>query len=319
MNKTIFYFLLIIFCNQNIYANAVDLLSKDLNTKIFTLQTEKKMYHYFWLQNTSRLNDHAFRENLVIERSYYAANAFWDLNNHDTTLTNAGPGLYLAIDPFSSSPEASFYSKGNFGDTMMELTFSGDTKYLSLIKPIVLSDETIQSLIEEKVLTKVQMKELFSNNHITQETFHEMVRPQYLNFRMLIQNILKNNQVVLLEYIWQSALQFFCNNHYIGSSMVYIGDDYNDPQIVQKILLSWPNINSRSNLTPEELEAYNRNLALKKTLGKLKDYESTFDSTGSSWIKNRALKKSINLMNEKYPDKNELLEIQKHLFKCVDN
>lgn len=117
-----------------------DLLARDLSKAIIALPRETRMYHYFWLQDDGFRSDKSYskasnRYGVVRDRAAGASWQFWDLNNHNTYLSNAGLGLYLAVDPFASSPGAA--ADSDFGTSMLEMTFRPGTKYFSSSSAVV--------------------------------------------------------------------------------------------------------------------------------------------------------------------------------------
>jgi hypothetical protein len=222
-------------------------------------------------------------------------------------MANAGLGLYLATDPFISSPSAEVYSGANFGDTMIELTFSKETRYLSVKKAISLKDDTIAALVAEKILKLSQIKKILHGNLLSQDTLKYMAEPQYYYFRTLVEKLVTSNNIVLIEYEWLTSLEMFCDNKNMTSAMVYIGSAVPDINLISSIMIYWPGKIKRMNLSDDENIAYLRNAKFIKLLSKLKPLE-----------RKSKQKKAISYIKDFYENQIELEDIRLKHFKCLN-
>jgi hypothetical protein len=304
--KSIFIILIVCFLPKAYTAiTALELVERDVLPSVLKLKNDTTFYSYL---NANR-NILLLEENRKIFSNTYIlsrGSQFWNLYNHRTEMSNAGPGLYLAIDPFISSPTAWKYSGANFGETMLELTFAKDTKYLSLKKPITLKDDTLQALRFDNILDPMQLRSLIHHNQISQDTLRYMVEPEFVHFRLLMQHILLNNNISLIEYEWVSSLEFLCDGKQLTSAMVFIGEDFHLANLINTNLIYWPGNLKNMGLNNEETLSYNRNLKLINLLSKLKPLEET----------SRASKAKSYIQNA-YKDEQELREIREKLFECI--
>lgn len=315
---TLFSISIIILINTTSYAEtnkgAFELLTRDLSSSIHSLPSKKKFYHYFSLNNgyispNKRYSQSRTRFQLASNLAYDLGHSFWNLNYHSTRLSNAGPGLYLALDPFISSPEGSKYTGANFGESMLEMTFNPDVKYISVTKKIKLEDDTIEALISEGILTKRQILRLIDNQYFTQDTLKYMVEPQYYIFRKLVQLVFLNLDIILIEYEWQSALELFCNKSNTSSAMVYIGDRGIGNSIESNLLVYFPGFSKKVKLTKTELNSLNKNKKLREVLRKLLSME-----------KKSEYKKASKFLQSSYANnKEELNLIKQETLHCPDD
>ena len=100
---------------------AIELINRDISTSIFKLKHDVLLYNYLNISNNSFNFDKYFQ--IENNRTTFAQNhiassgsQFWNILNHKTAMSNAGLGLYLATDPYISSPQAIDYSGANFGE-----------------------------------------------------------------------------------------------------------------------------------------------------------------------------------------------------------
>lgn len=287
-------------------ANILPSLEKELSKAIHNLNRDTSFYHYF----STRLSDNYLRN--VKLRYYFAekhtatsSKQFWNVNNHRTKFSLAGPGFYLASDPFISSPEAASYSGANFGNTMIEITFNKGREYLSVTPPIQLSQETIKELLKNNILDEKEVNYLLENHQFSRQTLRRMVKSKHFKFREQISKYFEKNNISLIEYRWFTALSTLCNSIDMKSAMVYIGNRQGSNEHAKAILTHWPLRIKNMDLTSDELFAYKKNKKLRKVLRNLKFYESR--------SRYRSAKRYL---SKRYSDPLELAEIRNSLFKC---
>lgn len=300
-----------------------DLLTRDLSKAIIALPRETRMYHYFWLQDDGfRSIDKIYskasnRYSVVQNRASGGSWQFWDLNNHNTYLSNAGLGLYLAVDPFASSPGAAADSGMNFGTSMMEMTFRPGTRYFNSSSSVVVQQDTINALLAENVLNSAGVAALMSGRHFTRDTVRYMVEPQYYNFRKMVQSIFRGQGVVLVEYGWQGAVRMLCGGRSINSAMVYIGNGGADASVVSNILVYWPGF-SKAQLDPQEQSSLSRNQTLRMVLQDLRPQEKRYRATTNSSDKKALLQSASKYVTDTYAQNPaELEDIRNKTFKCL--
>lgn len=300
-----------------------DLLTRDLSKGIIALPRETRLYHYFWLQDDGfRSIDKIYskaanRYGVVRDRASGASWQFWDLNNHNTYLSNAGLGLYLAIDPFASSPGAAADSGMNFGTSMLEMTFKPGTKYFSASSAITIQQDTVNALLAEHVLNSSDLATLMSGRHFGRDTIRYMVEPQYYDFRRMVQSIFKSQGVVLVEYGWQAAVRLLCGGRSISSAMVYIGNGGSDDSVISNTLVYWPGF-SKAQLDQQEQSSLARNQVLRTVLQYLRPIDKQYRATANSTAKKAILQNATKYVEDTYKNNPaELEDIRNKTFKCL--
>jgi hypothetical protein len=308
--------ILIVFYSVSLSAQtamtASELVGRDITPAILKLSNDTYFYNYFSINRNILGNGNPFlleaNRNIFSSSYVYSRSSqFWNMSNHTTARANAGLGLYLATDPFISSPQAEEYSGANFGDVMIELTFAKDTPYLTVKKDIPLKEDTIAALITEKILTLRQIHNLLEGNRISQDTLKYIAEPEYINFRKLMHNLMNQNSVSLIEYAWLSSLELFCNNKHLTSAMVYVSKTGVEANLLKTSLIYWPGNISKMALNIEENASYTRNLKLIRLLSKLKPLEE-----------NSRLTRAKTYIEAAYNNEQDLHEVKEKLFKCED-
>lgn len=311
--------------------NAAQLLSQDLQVGIKSLPRETRMYHYFNLSNTSGLKKSKDRYSLVQNHLSRTASSFWDLKNNTTKLANAGLGLYLAVDPYASSPAAAQYSGANFGSYMMEVTFNPGTRYLDLLDDVKLRPETIQAIMTETGMSQQDAGSMLlprtekygkkSHSGFGRDTLQVMAEPQNKAFRQMVQNVFTQNGIVLTEYGWQSSVSAFCGmptkqTRIHHSALVYVGGQ-SSQNTVRSVTLVVMNQNMPQ-LDNQELEALERNRKLYSALAPVKPLEISFQNE-----KNKATRAVIysnikSTVDMVYPNPSEADAIRMKTFDCMN-
>ena len=340
---------------SNAFADAAQLLSEDLQAGIKTLPRETRLYHYFGINlpkkadgttvrlEDTNLKDAAKRYELVQKRLNYFSDTFFDLKNNTTHFANAGLGLYLAIDPFSSSPAAAADTGANFGSVMMEVTFNAGSRYLDLLKDIPLRDETIQAIVSETAMTEADAAKLIlprtepggkvSHKGFARDTLQYMAEAQNEAFRKLVHAVYVKNEITLTEYGWQAATSAFCGStspH--RSALVYVGGTTMYP-VIKSVTMVYLDENSAL-LDAQEAEALERNKKLFSVLQPLRPLEKSYQSIADQAY---SLKKSGDKVSAKemsaqlpgiisniqatisavYPDQAEADDLRSKTFECV--
>ena len=195
-----------------------------------------QIYHYFWAptvlttpaDNTNlpnklhpQLDQKTSRDQWV---TYYISGrtgAFWDLGNHNTKFNNAGPGVYLALDPASSL---------EFGDTALVMNVPAGENFISVFKPIPLSRDTITALVNEAIISSSQVQSgansLGLKGGFNRLSLQNMVLPENEKFHRLVMDFMTRHKISFIEYEYKSYLAGFCKvaNQ---AAFVYIGKNPN--------------------------------------------------------------------------------------------
>ena len=310
-------FTLTLVAASNSFAGAIDLLNQDLQAGIKSLPRETRMYTYF---NTSSSTNSASKRDSIATGLLGGGKAFWDLNNNSTHLSNAGLGVYLAVDPFVSSPAngADVGMPGGFGSSMLEVTFNPGTRYLDLVKAIRLSPATIQAIRTETGMTEYDAQRLFNAEEkgFWRDTVRYMAEKQNEAFRKIVLEVYRRNSIVLTEYRWYSGVSGLCSvtsgkEQKMFSALVFVGTNLNS--IKSKTLVYSSNA---SNLSAQESEAVARNNKLLSVLAPIHTLEKKYQSAGSSQ-KQALLGQMKAEVNSKYTNQAELNDIRSKTLDCV--
>lgn len=257
---------------------AHDLLQADLQKGVKSLPRETNFYNYFGINTGAHqiedttLKDYQGRQVYVNQRLALGGKAFRDFNNHTGGMINAGPGLYLAVDPFASSPGAVKDSGGYFGDSMMELKMRPGTKYLSVFAPIAISKSTMSALISEGYLTNESAKRVMAGGRFSRDTLKFMIGLGFDNFRKLVADMMIEMNINIIEYAWQSGTSSLCGWKDLRSAFVYIATEV--PSDVSDVNLVYlKGFSNKVILSSAEEDALQRNQTLIPLLAKLRVLE----------------------------------------------
>lgn len=214
-------------------SRAETLLAEDIQRapgalKSFSRKT--RMYHYFkpyvvdnelYVTYQTPNMRNGLQGQIKYDLSHFAG-AFWNPQIINNKYINAGPGLYLAIDPLVSE---------SFGHSYYILDFPRDTRYLDLtdatwsdLSKIKVRLETLKALSQENILPLMQRKELgFGKGYFSRIALQNMVIPRNSKFRKSIERVFRALGITLIEYSWERSLvKPLCNKAPL-SSFVYIG------------------------------------------------------------------------------------------------
>lgn len=304
-------------------ATAEELLTRDLSTAIGSLKEDTRFYNYFEITANVPVEDTTLAKSDVryqYVRDYVlrGSSLFWNMNHTKTSLANAGPGLYLAVDPFASSPAAAPETGFNFGYSMVELTLGAGTKYLNTVQKPAVKKDTLAALKAEGYLNSTQQAALLAGGLFTRDTLRYMVEAQNSQFRALVHRIFKAENIALIEYGWQTGVSAFCGGVPKRSALVYVGSDQINVNVVSNILVYWKGFPaSKVSLTNEEIQVKERNAKLYSVLKAIRPDEKIFINSKSSSARKAALAKINSVISSAYTDKFELNEIQSKTFKCL--
>lgn len=312
MNYKCYIFLLLASFSLHLFGRESELnisIDSDLNKKRYSLSADTYFYHYFELNiSESIIKDSYYRSLIATNRIKNQSRQFWNLKNNRTEFAVAGLGLYMASDPFISSPAASEYSRYNYGSSMIEVTLPKGLVFLDLTKPIELSKQTIRLLLESNILTKKGVKYLLTKGRFSQRTLRYMVEPRFYVFRQFMNDYFRRNNISTVEYRWFSALSIFCDKPRMQSAMVYIGANGKLIDFISSQLIYWPMKKNILNLSTIESISYRRNEKLMNVLKKLKNFEKKIQ-----------FKQGRKFLSEAYSNTEELRGIRDKIFNCSKN
>lgn len=321
-------------------ATAYDLMTRDLTPSIKSLKSDTRLYHYFWTVADkqdfakTKLKKSDEREKFLKDRLANTSNSFF--TSTSTAAANAGNGLYLAIDPHSSSPDAAKYyspngqfSKG-FGDTMLEMTLVAGTKMINLenSNKIIIKADTLAALSAEGISLnkpapgpkdypdKDEPLTLMDGNRFSRDTVRYMARPGAEKFRNLINKILKDNQISLIQYSWQSSVSYFCGaNSARLTAFVYIGN-HGLNLVSSNSMVYWPAPNLPE-MTHEEMQTYTRSKLMYDAFTQTRPQEMIWTKTTDKVARKQAVDTLRALNAQYFSDVTYTNDLKAHTFECV--
>ena len=301
--------------------SAHDLLQADLEKGVKSLPRETNFYNYFGISTGSyqieetTLKKYQGRQNYLNQRLALGGKAFRDFNNHTGGMINAGPGLYLAADPFASSPGAVKDSGGYFGDSMLELKLRTGTKYLSVFTPIAISKDTMSALIAEGYLTNESAKRVLAGGRFSRDTLKFMIGVGFDDFRKMVADMMIEMNVNIIEYAWQSGTSSLCGWKDLRSAFVYIATEVpSDVSTVNLVYLK--GFSNKVVLTPSEQEALQRNQTLIPLLAKLRALEKQMKGTKDAASRKHIRQEVINEIDATLSQE-EQRQLKEQTFKCL--
>lgn len=312
--------------SSQVWASAQDLFLRDLTSSTHSLANSTRMYSYYtpaynqdgtWYaysaNDIQKMGSNGRTAN-VNNQALGVAAGFWNNDDHSTKLANCGLGLYLAIDNYGSSPDAKQESQGNFGSTALEIEFKPGSKYLNLyIQPPTIKADTLQALAAENILSGADAKTLLTNNRFTRTTLQNMVLPQYQAFRSMIQNLFTQQEIILIEFSWQTGVGApFCSNYnpVYGPAFVFVGQNLN--HVNSNSMIYWSA--APNNLSAQESEVLQRN---QKLYTLLKGNRDIYRQSGGQLSSHPDLLKQMKTnIVQTYTDSNELSAIKSETFNC---
>ncbi len=226
--KIVISTLALLLVSQTLWAqSAAELVQRDVSKVVKTFSRETRLYHYFnmptvtgangaktidaWLMNDDN------RAKWINDLFSSRAGAFWDLNNHNTFKVNAGPGMYMALEPNSSR---------SYGDTMVTLDVPRGSNYISTVSTISLKSDTLSALVKEGVVTTSQLKEsentLGLEKGLTAAALKNMVLTENQNFRILVQGVFQNLNIKFIEYGYKAHQNGFCKGGRL-TAIIFLG------------------------------------------------------------------------------------------------
>jgi hypothetical protein len=257
------------------------LLTRDLAVATKTVSKSFHIYHYFNLaQVYDELKTPAGRQAYVARYIEQVTSKYWDLGFRADQYINAGPGIYLAVDPYIA------YSQKLFGTTMIELTVPVGTHYVNVVRPIPIAKDTLEALISEGYFARHQASTIFykaggpTKLGFYRDTLKNMTLPGFEKFRELIQRVFTATDVQIVEFNWDSTLHNFCPRKRSVSAFNYFGSSPTDRRYAGISLFStdlqFPN------LTPAEQDFSARVSKMRDLLEQIQ----TFRKRGLSVPKN---------------------------------
>ena len=209
--------------------NSERLLSRDVMAFSKTISKDIHIYHYFNVaQVWDELKTPAGRLTYVGRYLSDATGRFWDLSYHAASYINAGPGLYLAIDPYISSNWNLFQPENHFGNTMIELIIPRGTRVINVVKPVPIAKDTLDALVNDGIIARYQASFLFYKSAgptglgFYRDTLKHMTDPGFEKFRTTVLNIFRQNAIQFIEYNWDTRLHGFCSPKF-ASAFNYVG------------------------------------------------------------------------------------------------
>jgi hypothetical protein len=306
---------------EAVRGSAENLLEKDLLPGIVSLDRTVRIYHYYRLPHLyPQLESPEGRRGEIQRYIEAVTERFWDLGFDARDYVNAGPGLYLATDPYISR---SFGYKDQDRpeqlSAMLELTVPVGTRMLRVVNVprsesrskkveprLRLSPETVSALIQQGIVPQDFVAKLFQDKSFIgpiffRDSLARMTQPELVEFRKMVMRILVKHDVQMIEYNWQSALAGFCRKHNY-SSLNFIGRPKligNDDWVAKAVLITDPEL---PNLSKEESDVRQRVAKLKGVLSQAEALVA-------------AKKNTRGLIQSSYSE-SEFQQIKAHTFMC---
>lgn len=300
---------------------AQTLLQNDLEKAVRYLPNETYFYHYFILDTGAHHIEDTTMKNLEGRQKYVdsrlalGGKVFRDFSRRSTAFSNAGPGVYLATDPYASSPAAAKDTGGFFGDSMVEIKMRAGTRYLSVFNPASLSVGTVNALISEGYLTRESAQRLLKSNKFSRDTLKFMVGYGVEDFRKLVADLLLSMNINIVEYAWQSGVSALCGWKDIRSAFVYIASQ-TPSDVVDANLIYWKGFSSKVNLSYSEQDALQRSKVLHPLLSKLRLLEKRMKATKGTSVRNQIRAEADREIKGTYLNPTDLYSLKQHTFNC---
>lgn len=280
---------------------AISLLNRDLKPSMKSIEKPIRLYTYFNINGgLNSLNTLNKRQDLL--NRFFAATMmnFWNVEATGVKGINAGLGLYTAIDPHTSK---------SFGNVAAEIEIAKGTSYLDVYNPIVLGSDTINQLIKENLIFKNEINAIFIMHKgryaFSRDTLRAMVRPEYKNFRKLVQRIFIQSNLVMIEYNWQSSLPGFCRMNR-ASAFVLVGRVTTNTQGAARLIDNF----SKILITEEELP--NRSAAESSAVARVLKFKNMLNEM----IFKPTYVQKLKVVNAHYAHAEEKNEIFNKTYSC---
>lgn len=233
-NKVVFLcYLLILSLSFSAHADesAIALLNRDLTNSMKQIQEPIRLYTYFNVSGQLSTLDTLQKRNSLMQRFFNSSMMhFWNVESTATKNINAGLGLYAAIDPHVSR---------SYGNVFVEIGVAKGLKYLDVYNPILVGKDTLAALIKEDLILRNEINAILvpsgkGRYAFSRDTLRAMVKPEFKEFRKIVQRIFLTNKLVMLEYNWESSLPGFCRMNR-ASAFVLVGDVSKNAQGVSEV------------------------------------------------------------------------------------
>ena len=306
MKNKVVFLLALVFLSLGFSAKAEDqaiaLLNRDLSPSIKEIKKPTHLYNYFNVSGSLNTLDSLQKRNSLMQRFFATTMMqFWNLESTATKNINAGLGLYAAIDPHISR---------SYGNVFTEIEIAKGIKYLDVYNPILVGKDTLAALIKEGLILRNEISAILipsgkGRYAFSRDTLRAMVKPEFKEFRKIVQRIFITNKLVMLEYNWESSLPGFCRMNR-ASAFVMVGNIVKNAQGVShveenfsKTLISENGFPNQSNI---EKQTSLRVLKFKKMLSEM-SVKPTYSQ-------------KLRLVNTHYPDADEKLNIFDSTYSC---
>lgn len=304
-NKFVFLFY-VLFLGLGFSANAEEsalaLLNRDLTNSMKQIQQPIRLYTYFNVSGSLSTLDSLQKRNSLMQRFFSSTMMhFWNVESTATKNINAGLGLYAAIDPHVSR---------SYGNVFVEIGIAKGLKYLDVYNPILVGKDTLEALIKEDLILRNEINAILvpagkGRYAFSRDTLRAMVKPEFKEFRKIVQRIFLTNRLVMLEYNWESSLPGFCRMNR-ASAFVLVGNVAKNSQGVNQVSESFSKILLSENgfPNPTELE--------KKTLQRVLKFKTMLGQMAAKGTYAQKLK----VVNSHYSDSDEKLDVFDRTYSC---
>lgn len=282
--------------------SAIALLNRDLTNSMKQIQEPIRLYSYFNVSGQLNTLDSLQKRNALMQRFFNSTMMhFWNVESTATKNINAGLGLYAAIDPHVSR---------SYGNVFVEIGIAKGLKYLDVYNPIIVGKDTLAALIKEDLVLRNEINSILipagkGRYAFSRDTLRAMVKPEFKEFRKIVQRIFLTNKLVMLEYNWESSLPGFCRMNR-ASAFVLVGNVVKNAQGLNQVNDSFSKTlvteTGFPNQTELEKETMQRVVKFKTMLAQM-----TAKSTYAQKVK---------VVNSHYSDADEKLKVFNSTYSC---
>lgn len=304
-NKVVFLFYILVLglgFSAKAEESAIALLNRDLTNSMKQIQEPIRLYTYFNVSGQLSGLDTLQKRNILMQRFFNSTMMnFWNVESTATKNINAGLGLYAAIDPHVSR---------SYGNVFVEIGIAKGLKYLDVYNPILVGKDTLAALIKEDLILRNEINAILvpsgkGRYAFSRDTLRAMVKPEFKEFRKIVQSIFLTNKLVMLEYNWESSLPGFCRMNR-ASAFVLVGSVAKNSHGVNQVSDSFSKtLVSEAgfpNQTELEKQTMQRVVKFKKMLAQM-----TAKGTYAQKVK---------VVNSHYSDADEKLDVFDRTYSC---
>jgi len=135
---------------------------------------------------------------------------------------------------------------------MIEFKVKPTSYYINLKKGLHISQNTVRALYKEGYKTLHAGDEMPESMRFSEMNLNSMLTPENKKFRALVLQVLKAENIMLMEYEWKSELATVCQDDSSTSAFVYVGAAKDLPEFTSVVMADVKELYSLSQLTNQE-------------------------------------------------------------------